>query len=332
MEWLNKMNSAIDYIEAFITEKVDYVQAANIACCSLSRFQNMFLFITDITLSEYVRRRRMALAANELINDNVKIVDLAFKYGYESPAAFTRSFKAFHGLSPSVARKFKKYIDYPRISFQMKIIGGHFTMETIAQFEVYKNILIKVEIIELPETLKFAGLTCEGLQLFQNIGVYQKEYKPLMIDRYTPYTEIGICSNISSSGFYIFGCQVDSIDDLPDGLIGLDTGLKRFACLTFRVQPGGDLVGGSPDNGMSIASEYLENEWIPKNKDTMYNFQYTNQKHPPYRFEIKKEEKNYRLTNIPTEGLEKSYRLSGVEVYKVNIQDDPEMCYYIPLK
>jgi len=124
MEWLNKMNDAIDYIEANINEKIDYTQAASIACCSLSRFQNMFLFIVGITPSEYVRRRRMALSANELINDSVKIIDLSFKYGYESPAAFTRSFKAFHGLSPSAVRKFNKYIDYSRISFQMKIIGG----------------------------------------------------------------------------------------------------------------------------------------------------------------------------------------------------------------
>ena len=50
MEWLDKMNNAIDYIEANIIEKIDYIQAANIAFCSLSRFQNMFLFITDITL------------------------------------------------------------------------------------------------------------------------------------------------------------------------------------------------------------------------------------------------------------------------------------------
>ena len=133
MEWLGKMNSAIDYIEANIFEKVDYIQAANIACCSLSRFQNMFIFITDITPSEYVRRRRMALSAHELINGSAKIIDLSFKYGYESPAAFTRSFKAFHGLSPSEVRKCKKYVDYPRISFQMKIVGGHFAMDKFKQ-------------------------------------------------------------------------------------------------------------------------------------------------------------------------------------------------------
>jgi len=331
MEWLSKMNYAIDYVESNITDKIDYAQAANIACCSLTKFQNMFLFITDITLSEYVRRRRMALSANELVNSDIKIIDLSFKYGYESPEAFTRSFKAFHGISPSEARKFKKYIDYPRISLQINIIGGHFTMETNVQMTVYKDILIKMEIIELSETLKFAGLSSEELPNFQNIGVYHEKYKPLMIDKHTPYTEIGISSNISNrGGDYIFGCQVDSIDNLPDGLIGLDTGIKRFACLTFRVQPGGDLVGdeNGPGDGMNMASDYLKEEWIPKNKDKIYNY------NSDYNyFEIKKEDKNYRITNISAEGLENSYCLVGfMEVYKVNIQDDPEMCFYVPLK
>lgn len=207
-------------------------------------------------------------------------------------------------------------------------------MDANRQMTVYKDILIKMEIIELPETLKFAGLTSEGLPNFQNIGVYHEKYKPLMINRHTPYTEIGLSSNISSrnGGWYIFGCQVDSLDDLPDGLVGLDTGLNKFACLTFRVQPGGDLVGGADGGGegMGMASEYLKTEWIPKNKNLIYNLN-PDEKHWDWH-EIKKEEKNYRLVNLSADGLENSYGLGWLEVYKVNIQDDPEMCYYIPLK
>jgi len=331
MEWLSKMNSAIDYLELNITEKVDYIQAASIACCSLTRFQNMFLFITDITPAEYVRRRRMALSASELISGDIKIIDLALNYGYESPEAFTRAFKAFHGISPSDARKFGKYIDYPRISFQINIIGGHFIMGNTTQFETYKEILIKMEIIELPETLKFAGLSSAGLADLQNINVYCEKYRDLMADRYKPYTEIGISSNFSKSinneWDCSFGCQVNSIDSVPDGLVGLDTGLRKFACLTFRVQPGADMLSNSPDSGMHMASEYLESVWVPKNKNLLYNCQ--NNRH----FEIKKSEKEYRITNIPTEGLENSYKLlSWIEVYKDPHSADVEMCYYIPLK
>jgi hypothetical protein len=122
---------------------------------------------------------------------------------------------------------------------------------------------------------------------------------------------------------------------ITEGLLynWLDTGLKRFACLTFRVQPGEssayNLVGGDdgPGDGMNMASEYLKREWIPKNKDIIYNYNADNH------FEIKKEDKNYRIKNISTEGLEDRYCIWGwLEVYKTDIQNDPEMCFYIPLK
>ena len=336
MEWLDKMNLAIDYIETNITQKVDYAKVASIACCSLPRFQSMFAFITDITPSEYGRRRRMALSADELVNSKTKVIDLSFKYGYESPEAFARSFKAFHGIPPSAVRKFGKYTQYPRISFQIKITGGHFAMETTAQFEAYKNILLKMEIIELPETLKIAGLTSKELPNFGNIEVYKEKYNAHVVNKHSPYTEIGISSNLCNGGWYTFGCQVDSIDVLPDGLIGFDTGLKRFASLTFRVQPGGDLVGGAdgPGEGMNMATEYLENMWLPKNKDRVCNHQIVERAgHRGHCFEIMKSEANYRITNLPTEGLENSYCLYyWIEVYKTRVQDDPEMCFYIPLK
>jgi AraC-like DNA-binding protein len=334
MEWLSKMNSAIDYIEANINEKIDYAQAANKACCSPSRFQNMFLFITDINLSEYVRRRRMSLSANELINSGIKIIDLSLKYGYESPEAFTRSFKAFHGISPSEVRRFCKYIDYPKIMFEIKITGGHF-MSKSTQMETYKEILIKMETIEMPETLKFAGLSSVGLPDFQNISVFHEKFKPGMAEKHTPYVEIGMsCNIVSDGGWYIFGCMVDSFEGLPNGLIGVDTGLNKFACLTFRVQPGEnsthELVGGDegPGKGMEMASEYLKTEWIPKNLDKLYGY---NAEHG--NFDILKAEKNYHMVNTPTKNLETFYTIWGwFEVYKTDIQNDPEMCFYIPLK
>lgn len=128
MEWLDRMNDAIEYIESHIQEKVDFAEAANIACCSLARFQRMFSFVTDGTPAEYVRCRKMSLSAYELSHSDIKVVDLAMKYGYESPEAFTRAFQAFHGVPPTSARKLGIHTEYPRISFQITINGGNFTM------------------------------------------------------------------------------------------------------------------------------------------------------------------------------------------------------------
>lgn len=124
MDWLTKMNDALHYIEENLEGNIDYQMAARIACCSLTRFQRMFVFVTDITVGDYVRCRKMALAARELRETNIKIVDLAVKYGYDSPDAFSRAFRAFHGVSPSDTRKTGKAKEYPPITFQINIQEG----------------------------------------------------------------------------------------------------------------------------------------------------------------------------------------------------------------
>lgn len=141
MEWLENINNAINYIEEHIEEKIDYQKAAQTAYCSLSRFQKMFSFVTDITIAEYVRCRRMALAAKDLLNSDIKIIDIANKYNYDSPESFTRAFQAFHGVPPTTTRKFGISSDYPRISFHIKITGGNFIMGTkpLVRIEDHSN-------------------------------------------------------------------------------------------------------------------------------------------------------------------------------------------------
>jgi AraC family transcriptional regulator len=124
MDWLDRMNGAISHIEENLTGDIDYEDVARIACCSTYHFQRMFSFITDVTLSEYVRRRRLTMAAFELQNRDVKVIDLALKYGYDSPNSFTRAFQALHGVTPSSARdKGVRLKAYPRMTFFISIKG-----------------------------------------------------------------------------------------------------------------------------------------------------------------------------------------------------------------
>ncbi|MBI4857842.1 MAG: AraC family transcriptional regulator [Acetobacterium woodii] len=125
MEWIKRLNKAINYIEENITEELDYDQVAAVACCSTYHFQRMFAYMADVPLSEYIRRRRMTLAAVDLQGSDDKIIDVALKYGYTSPTAFNRAFKSIHGIAPSLVKEGGVALRaYPPISFKITIKGA----------------------------------------------------------------------------------------------------------------------------------------------------------------------------------------------------------------
>ncbi|KRF03352.1 hypothetical protein ASG89_23200 [Paenibacillus sp. Soil766] len=118
MDWLARMNRAMDYIEMNLTEEIEVDKVAQKACCSSHQFLRMFSYITNVTLTEYIRRRRLTLAAIDLQNNKAKVIDIAFKYGYESPVIFVRAFQLMHGVTPAKVRQ--EVIElkaYPRLSF-----------------------------------------------------------------------------------------------------------------------------------------------------------------------------------------------------------------------
>ena len=140
MEWLNRLNDALDYLEANLAGTVDVERAAQIAACSAFHFQRMFTYIAGIPLGEYLRRRRMTLAALEMAAGEVKVIDLAMKYGYESPTAFNRAFQSVHGLPPSRAKdEGARLTAFPRITFTLSVKGEtamNYRIETKDAFRI----------------------------------------------------------------------------------------------------------------------------------------------------------------------------------------------------
>jgi len=141
MDWLERMNSAMNYIETNLADNISYDDIAQIACCSTYHFQRMFPFLTGISLSEYIRRRRLTSAAIELQTTDVKVIDVALKYGYQSPEAFARAFKNLHGIMPTSAREQGVSLKaYPRISFHISIKGDvemNYRIEQRGAFEMF---------------------------------------------------------------------------------------------------------------------------------------------------------------------------------------------------
>ncbi|RAV09192.1 AraC family transcriptional regulator [Paenibacillus contaminans] len=141
MDWLTRMNRAMDYIEMNLTGEIELAEVAHRACCSSHQFQRMFSFITNVTLAEYIRRRRLTLAALELQNSDVKVIDIALKYGYESPVSFARAFQVLHGVTPAMARQVGTPLKaYPRLSFLITIKGAeamNYRIEIKGDFQVF---------------------------------------------------------------------------------------------------------------------------------------------------------------------------------------------------
>ena len=140
MEWIYCLNRAMNYIEEHLQDEIKYEEVAQLACCSTYHFQRMFAYMANIPLSEYIRRRRMTMAAVQLQSTDIKIVDLALSYGYESPTAFNRAFQSIHGVTPSKARQEGISLKaYPPISFNLSIKGDvemNYRIETKEAFRI----------------------------------------------------------------------------------------------------------------------------------------------------------------------------------------------------
>lgn len=122
--WYERMNGALNYIEDHLLDDIDLKEVAKITWSTVANFQRIFNIITDLPLSEYIRRRKMTMAALELQQSTIKVIDLAMKYGYESPEAFSRAFHHIHHMSPTQAReKGVQLTAFPRISFLLSIKG-----------------------------------------------------------------------------------------------------------------------------------------------------------------------------------------------------------------
>ena len=124
MEWIERLNDAIGYIEEHLTKEIDYERLGQIACCSSYHFQRMFTYMAGIPLSEYIRRRKMSLAAVDLQGKGMKIIDVAGKYGYNSPTAFNRAFQSVHGIAPSAVKNEGVSVkSFPPILFNITVKG-----------------------------------------------------------------------------------------------------------------------------------------------------------------------------------------------------------------
>ena len=248
MEWIERLNKSINYIEEYITEEISYDELAQIACCSTYHFQRMFTYIAGVSLSEYIRRRKMSLAAVDLQGSNEKIIDISLKYGYSSPTAFNRAFQSIHGVAPSALKNEGVSIkSFQPITFKFTVKGVeelNYRIETKPAFRIVGksyplNKEIEQNFLEVP-------------QMWQNAVMDGTIKKIIALMNSQPQGVLGVsaCNDNEKWKYYI---AVSSTADI-------DTSLEEYivpGCM-WAIFP-----GGGTGKSIQELEKRIVTEWLP---------------------------------------------------------------------
>ena len=166
MNWIQGIQRAIDYVEANITEEIDFEEAAKQAYSSSFHFQRVFSILCGHSLGEYIRMRRLSLAGEELSKGNAKIVDIALKYGYDTPESFSRAFTRFHGIAPSEVKCGGKVKIFTPLSVKLILTGGSKMDYRIEKRDAFQ-VVCKRKRVEKPQS---GAATQEITAMWQEYG------------------------------------------------------------------------------------------------------------------------------------------------------------------
>ncbi|MBK5450566.1 AraC family transcriptional regulator [Bacillus sp. TH22] len=254
MDSLKNMNAAMQYIEDNLTHEIDFKEIAKIAFCSEYHFKRMFSFLAGISLSEYIRCRRLTLAAFELKNSNAKVIDVAIKYGYNSPDSFTRAFQNLHGITPSEARSTIRSLKaYSPMTFQLSIQGGTEMNYRIEEKDSFRIIGITKRV-----PIVFNGVNEEIASMWKSLNP-QSIQTLKMLSNVEPNGIISASTNFSEGRMEEKGeldhyIGVATTKDCPEQFKQLEVAASTWAIF--------EAVGPFPDALQNVWGR-IYSEWFP---------------------------------------------------------------------
>lgn len=258
MEWNEKLQLIIDYVEHHLQreeEPVDSGEVALLAGCSYQFFQKVFSYLNGFSFADYIRFRKMTLAGYDLKSKNIKVIHVSYKYGYDSPTSFAKAFKQFHGVSPKDAR------------------AGHVQLHIFPRMQLSTNRQYTWRIEQSP-AFRLVGkcirISCEDNRHYNQIPEFWSVCQRngvlsglIRMDAGTPPGMFGLAAYYDDDKNEIeYAIMVKSDAEPPQGYIGITIPEVSWAVFDCR---------GPVPRAIQNGWRYLREEWLLK-----YPFRHAN--------------------------------------------------------
>ena len=234
MDWITGIQRALDYTEAHLTDTVDYEAAAREAASSAFHFQRMFTMLCGFTLGDYIRMRRLSLAAGDLMQTTDKVIDIAYRYGYDTPESFSRAFTRFHGVTPSGARRGGSVKSFSRLSVKLILSGGTSMDYRIEKKDAFTLVCKKKQVTKPQGDTATADISAFWNEVSAD-GTMEKICRYGKFDTY--HGVLGVCfsDELADSGFpYGIGAEWNGAPVTDAGLDLVEIPAYTYAVFTCR--------------------------------------------------------------------------------------------------
>lgn len=247
MEWMEAIRKSIQYTEEHITDDLTADMIAEYVNISPFYFQKGFAMLCGCTIAEYIRNRRLTLAGNDLVTGKEKIIDIALKYGYDSPDSFTRAFSRFHGVTPTAARKEQVMLKaFAPLKIKLSLEGGYLMDYKIVRKEAFS-------VIANARTFSYEGAQNTVPQF------WQEHYKSGKGNTVMGVYGINIDEKMGHDTFeYLIADPYNPVVDVPEGFM-----TKTIPAFTWAVFP----CRGAMPNALQDVNVKIFSEWLPALKE-----------------------------------------------------------------
>ncbi|SDO74685.1 AraC family transcriptional regulator [Streptococcus equinus] len=243
---INRFNQTLTYLESVLDSEIDKKKIQQLSGYSYPMFSRLFSVLAEMTLSEYLRKRRLSEAVQDLKVSSDKVVDIAMKYGYDSADSFSAAFKKFHGATPSEVRNGRPYKVFPKVQLSLKISGGkkmNITIENKAAFAVAGVLAAGIESEDCPKVWDklYATYDSDCLKKLGNAQLF------------------GVCSELSAGKGISYLAGVDVTDKKQAQKLGLT--ILEVEEAEYAVVP----VRGNVPDSIHEAWKYVLEVFFPEN-------------------------------------------------------------------